>query len=62
METVKARIREDGPTVKVEAQRGKYKHWFSIGEHAETDAAFKRALATGTLVWLREIIGPPKLF
>ena len=41
MDTVKARIRDDGRGAIVEAQRGKYKHWFPIGIHAETDAAFK---------------------
>ena len=61
-ETIKARIWENGRGVIVEAQRGKYKHWFAIGEHAETDAAFKTALATGKLVWVREIVGPSKLF
>lgn len=59
---VKARIRDNGRGAIVEAQRDKYKHWFPVGVHAETDAAFKSALATGKLEWSPEILGPAKLF
>ena len=62
MDTVKARIRDDVQGAIIEAQRGKYKHWFRIGLHPETDSAFKSALASGKLIWDREILGPRKLF
>lgn len=61
---VKARIRKpaDGGMAYIEIQRAKYKHWHVIGFHFESDQAFKRALADGSLVWLPKIIEPPTLF
>lgn len=61
---VKARIRRyaaDG-SGHIEIQRGKHKHWFEMGEHRETDAAFERAFVSGTVQWDRKIIDPPKIF
>lgn len=61
---VKARIRKpaDGRIAYIEIQRAKYKHWRIIGFDFESDQAFKRALADGSLVWLPKIIEPPTLF
>ena len=61
---VQARIRKpaDGGMAYIEIKRAKYKHWHIIGFHAESDCAFKRALANGTIVWLRKILEPPNLF
>lgn len=62
--TVKARVRRSGTdgSGQIEIQRGKYKHWFQMGEHRETDAAFERALASGIVVWNPKIIDPGKIF
>lgn len=60
---VKARIRRwaDG-TIHIEAQRNKFKHWFELGEHRETDARFETALAAGSVCWETRIVDPVKLF
>ena len=61
--TVKARIRrQDDGTGRVEVQRGKYKHWFDMGAHRLTDAAFAQALKDGSVVWSPKIIDAGKLF
>ena len=61
---VQARIRKpaDGGIPYIEIKRAKYKHWHIIGFHFESDQAFKRALAAGTVIWLPKIIEPPTLF
>lgn len=61
---VQARIRKpaNGGILYIEIKRAKYKHWHIIGCHYESDIAFKRALAAGTVVWLPKIVEPPKLF
>ena len=61
---VQARIRKpaDGGIPFIEIKRAKYKHWHIIGFHFESDQAFKRSLADGTLVWYPEIIESGKLF
>ena len=60
---VKARIRKwaDG-SVHVEAKRDKFKHWFELGQHRETDATFEQALQAGTVDWTPKIVEPPRLF
>lgn len=36
-------------TYRVMVKRAKHKWWFELGKHPETDAAFTRALADGTV-------------
>lgn len=64
METrVNARIARDAHGVcRIYCQRAKYKHWFELGQHAETDTAFEQALAAGSLCWGNKIVDPGKLF
>ena len=63
MEHVNAYIARDPNGIcRVMVKRAKYKHWFELGQHAETDQAFKRALAAGTVIWLPKVIEPPTLF
>lgn len=61
---VQARIRKpaDGGIPFIEIKRAKYKHWHIIGFHFESDQAFKRALAAGTVVWLPKIVESANLF
>ncbi len=56
-----ARYGKDGRAT-VEIQRAKYKRWFAMGMHRETDAAFEIALRDGGVVWKREIVDVTKLF
>lgn len=49
-------------TYRVMVKRAKHKWWFELGKHPETDIAFARALADGTVVWRPEIIEPQKKF
>ena len=60
---VNAYIYRDASGVcRVFVQRAKYKHWFELGCHAETDAAFEDALSAGCVCWGKKIIDPSKLF
>lgn len=60
---VKARIRKWADwTVHVEAKRDKFKHWFELGQHRETDTTFEQALQAGTVDWTPKIVEPPRLF
>lgn len=61
---VQARIRKpaDGGIPYIEIKRAKYKHWHMIGFHYESDMAFRRALAAGTVVWLPKIVESSILF
>lgn len=43
-------------------QRAKYKHWFELGLHAETDAAFARALEDENVHWSGKIKDETQLF
>ena len=47
---------------RVYCKRAKYKHWFELGRHADTDAAFEQALATGSVCWNTGIVDRTKLF
>lgn len=47
---------------RVFVKRAKYKHWFELGRHAETDKAFEQALAAGSIHWNEKIVDPGKLF
>ena len=64
METkVDAYIARDAHGVcRVFVKRAKYKHWFELGRHAATDAAFEQALAAGIVRWEPKIVDPGKLF
>lgn len=62
MLTVKARIRKNALGAVVEVQRSKYKHWFAIGMHKESDVAFTKALALGAVQWQPKMIEDDKLF
>ena len=60
---INARIARDARGVcRIYCKRAKYKHWFELGRHADTDAAFERALAAGSVCWEPAIIDPGKLF
>lgn len=63
MNRVNAYIARDAHGVcRVYCKRAKYKHWFELGQHPDTDAEFERALAAGTVNWDRKIVDPGKLF
>lgn len=62
MATVKARIRKNALGAVVEVQRSKYKHWFALGTHRESDAVFTKALALGAVQWQPRMIEDDKLF
>ena len=64
METkVNAYIARDPSGVcRVFVKRSKYKHWFELGKHRETDVAFERALAVGSVAWKPGIIDRAQLF
>ena len=54
--------RDANGVCRVYCKRAKYKHWFELGRHADTDAAFEQALAAGLVCWESRIIDPGKLF
>lgn len=63
METVNAYIvREPHGVCRVMVKRAKYKHWFQLGKHGPTDAAFERALANGAVNWRPRIEDKTQLF
>lgn len=63
METVNAYIARDPNGIcRVMVKRAKFKHWFELGRHAETDAAFEQALDAGTICWKPGIVDRSKLF
>lgn len=55
-------VRDPNGVCRVMVKRAKYKHWFELGRHAATDAAFEQALATGSVQWNRAIVDRSKLF
>ena len=60
---INARIARDSNGVcRVYCKRAKYKHWFELGQHTETDVAFERALASGLVCWETKIVDPGKPF
>ena len=63
-EFVQARIRKpaDGGIAYIEIKRAKYKHWFELGQHAPTDAAFERSLSANLIRWRTKIEDRTKLF
>lgn len=63
METVNAYIARDPNGIcRVMVKRSKYKHWFELGKHRETDVAFERALAVGSVAWKPGIVDRTQLF
>jgi len=54
--------REPNGICRVMVKRGKYKHWFELGKHRPTDAAFERALADGAIIWRGQIVDKTKIF
>ena len=58
-----ARIARDPNGVcRVFVQRAKYKHWFELGRHQETDIEFEKALGAGGVNWESKITDQSKLF
>lgn len=55
-------LREPDGVCRVMVKRAKYKHWFELGRHAETDAAFEQALADGSVRWNPRIVDLSRLF
>lgn len=63
METVNAYITRDPNGVcRVMVKRAKFKHWFELGIHGPTDAAFEQALASGQVRWRPAIEDRTQLF
>ena len=49
-------------THRIFCKRGKYKWWFELGQHRETDIAFQKALASGKVQWRDKIQDSTQLF
>lgn len=54
--------RDPSGVCRVMVKRSKYKHWFELGRHRETDVAFERALAVGSVAWKPAIVDRTQLF
>ena len=54
--------RDPAGIYRVIVKRAKYKHWFELGQHRPTDAAFERALIAGTVDWKPGIVDRMQLF
>lgn len=54
--------RDPNGICRVMVKRAKYKHWFELGQHGPTDAAFEQALAAGTVRWNPAIEDKTQLF
>ena len=54
--------RDPSGVCRVMVKRSKYKHWFELGRHRETDVAFERALAVGSVAWKQGIVDRTQLF
>jgi len=48
-------VKVNPPNYLIRIKRGKFKHWHDLGQHKETDLAFRRALKSGTVIWRPEI-------
>lgn len=55
-------VRDPNGVCRIMVKRAKYKHWFELGRHAPTDAAFEQALAAGSVCWNPGIVDRSKLF
>lgn len=54
--------RDPNGICRVMVKRAKFKHWFELGQHGPTDAAFELALAAGMVRWNPAIEDKTKLF
>lgn len=54
--------RDPAGVCRVFVKRAKHKHWFELGRHRETDVAFERALAVGSVAWKPGIVDRTQLF
>lgn len=54
--------RDPNGICRVMVKRAKFKHWFELGQHGPTDAAFEQALAAGTVRWNPAIEDKTQLF
>lgn len=54
--------RDPSGVCRVFVKRAKHKHWFELGRHRETDVAFERALAVGSVAWKQGIVDRTQLF
>ena len=54
--------RDPNGICRIMVKRAKFKHWFELGQHGPTDAAFEQALAAGTVRWNPAIEDKTKLF
>lgn len=59
---VDAYINRENGSYRIFAKRAKYKHWFELGKHRETDIAFERALQSGQINWKPKIVDKTKIF
>lgn len=55
-------VRDPNGVCRIMVKRAKYKHWFELGHHAVTDAAFEQAFASGRVQWETRIQDKTKLF
>ena len=63
MSQVDARIvRDPSGVCRIFVKRAKFKHWFELGQHRETDTEFERALNESAVIWDTKIIDRSKLF
>ena len=54
--------RDAAGTHRVFCKRAKYKWWFELGQHRQTDIAFEKALASGKVIWRDKIEDSSQLF
>lgn len=55
-------VRDPAGVCRIFCQRAKFKWWFELGKHRETDKMFESALKSGTLHLRDEIEDGTKLF
>ena len=55
-------VRDSSGVCRIFCKRQKYKHWFELGKHNETDMAFEKAYTDGKLRWRPQIVDHTKLF
>lgn len=55
-------IRDPDGTHRIFVKRAKYKHWFELGRHKETDIAFERALESGAISWKNKVVDRLSIF
>ena len=55
-------VRNPNGVYRIIVKRAKFKHWFELGTHPETNAAFARALRAGKVRWNPTIREKMQLF